>query len=275
MGLFEKKYCSICGEKIAFLGNKKLADGNLCKNCCSKLSPRFSERKESTVEQIREQLAYREANKQRLISFSPKWTYGLGDEKLYIDTRMKAIVITDQSLTKDNPDIIDIADMTGCSYDVRQSRFEVKYRAADGRTCSYNPAQYRTDYNFFLTVTVNHPYFSEIEFKINDDSVSIEPVFSVVNDPNRLIRPAAQGQDADKKTLIPPTVCATAVDPARNEDYVRMLSLTEGIKEVLLKFKDAATVVEKPVTAVTCPHCGAPTIPDANGRCEFCMGAIS
>ncbi len=31
MGLFDKKYCSICGEKIGFLGNRKLEDGNLCK----------------------------------------------------------------------------------------------------------------------------------------------------------------------------------------------------------------------------------------------------
>lgn len=275
MGLFDKKYCSICGEKIAFLGNKKLTDGNLCKDCCSKLSPRFSERKESTVEQIREQLAYREANKQRLASFSPKWTYGQGEEKLYVDTKMRAIVITDQSLTKDNPDIVDIADVTGCTTDVRQSKFEIKYRAADGRTCSYNPAQYRLDYKFYVKVTVNSPYFSEMEFKVNDDSVSIEPVFSVVNDPNRLIRPAAAGQNAEKKPLIPPTVRAAAVDPTRNEEYVRMSSLTEGIKEALLKFKDAATVADKPVTAVTCPHCGASTIPDANGRCEFCMGAIS
>ena len=24
MGLFDKKYCSVCGEKIGFLGNRKL-----------------------------------------------------------------------------------------------------------------------------------------------------------------------------------------------------------------------------------------------------------
>ena len=30
MGLFDKKYCDICGEKIGLLGNRKLEDGNLC-----------------------------------------------------------------------------------------------------------------------------------------------------------------------------------------------------------------------------------------------------
>ena len=56
MGLFDKKYCSICGEKIGLFGNRKLEDGNLCKNCEAKLSPFFSDRRNSTVEEIRAQL---------------------------------------------------------------------------------------------------------------------------------------------------------------------------------------------------------------------------
>jgi hypothetical protein len=47
--LFEKKECSICGGPIGLMGNKKLEDGNMCKDCAAKLSPFFSERKNSTV----------------------------------------------------------------------------------------------------------------------------------------------------------------------------------------------------------------------------------
>ena len=54
--MFEKKNCDICGGEIGLLGNKKLEDGNLCKECASKLSPWFSDRRRSTVDQIREQL---------------------------------------------------------------------------------------------------------------------------------------------------------------------------------------------------------------------------
>ena len=36
MGLFDKKYCDVCGAKIGFLGNRKLEDGNLCKDCAGK-----------------------------------------------------------------------------------------------------------------------------------------------------------------------------------------------------------------------------------------------
>ena len=48
MGLFDKKVCDICGEKIGLLGNRKLDDGNLCKDCAKKLSPWFEERRHST-----------------------------------------------------------------------------------------------------------------------------------------------------------------------------------------------------------------------------------
>ena len=62
MGLFDKKICDICGEKIGLLGNRKLDDGNLCKDCAKKLSPWFEERRHSTVEDIKRQLEYREKN---------------------------------------------------------------------------------------------------------------------------------------------------------------------------------------------------------------------
>ena len=37
--LFDKKECSVCGGEIGLLGNRKLEDGNLCKECAAKLSP--------------------------------------------------------------------------------------------------------------------------------------------------------------------------------------------------------------------------------------------
>ena len=60
MGLFDKKYCDICGEKIGLLGNRKLENGNLCKNCAKKLSPWFSDRRSSTVEEERDQSIWSE-----------------------------------------------------------------------------------------------------------------------------------------------------------------------------------------------------------------------
>ena len=82
--LFEKKVCSACGGEIGLLGNRKLADGNLCKKCTDKLSPWFQDRRESTVAEIQAQLAYREENLRQLQSF--KTTRVLGDDyKMYIE----------------------------------------------------------------------------------------------------------------------------------------------------------------------------------------------
>ena len=76
MGLFSKKYCDVCGEKIGLLGNRKLEDGNLCKECAKKLSPWFSDRRQSTVTEIKEQLAYREANQEKVAQFHPTRSLG-------------------------------------------------------------------------------------------------------------------------------------------------------------------------------------------------------
>ena len=82
MGLFDKKYCDICGEKIGLLGNRKLEDGNLCKACAKNLSPWFSDRRRSTVEEIKEQLAYREENKEKVAAFHITRTLGTSTKVL-------------------------------------------------------------------------------------------------------------------------------------------------------------------------------------------------
>lgn len=90
MGLFDKKYCDVCGEKIGFLGNRKLENGNLCKDCAKKLSPFFSGRRRSTVEDIKRQLAYREENKTKLQNFKSDYTFGA--EKRFV------LILTTSSL---------------------------------------------------------------------------------------------------------------------------------------------------------------------------------
>ena len=82
--MFDKKVCDICGGDIGLLGNRKLSDGNLCKDCAKKLSPWMTDRRQSSVEEIRQHLAYREQNKERLSSFNPTVTYGHGT-KVYVD----------------------------------------------------------------------------------------------------------------------------------------------------------------------------------------------
>ena len=90
--MFEKKTCSICGGEIGLLGNRKLEDGNLCKECAGKLSPFFSDRRASTVEQIAEQLEYREANRQKVAELNVTRTLGC-DMKVMLDEDAKRFIV--------------------------------------------------------------------------------------------------------------------------------------------------------------------------------------
>ena len=171
MGLFDKKFCDICGEKIGLLGNRKLEDGNLCKNCAKKLSPWFDERRHSTVEQIKQQLNYREENKSKVSAFRVSRTVGNDSTKLYIDdSARKFAVHRGNDFASGNPDILDFSQVIGCDLDIRESRSE-KTRTVDGRSVSYNPPRYEYSYDLKVTLRVDHPYFDDMQFDLNSSSV--------------------------------------------------------------------------------------------------------
>ncbi|MCF0134921.1 MAG: DUF4428 domain-containing protein, partial [Lachnospiraceae bacterium] len=175
MGLFDKKFCDICGEKIGLLGNRKLDDGNLCKDCAGKLSPWFSERRSSNVNQIREQLAYREDNKQAVAAFFATSTYGTNLKKLYLDENNGKLIVSGSNFSSENPDVVDFSQVTACEVEIRERKEEQKLRNADGQMVSYNPPRYTYEYNFECTIHVNHPYFDEMNFRLNDKPVVIDP----------------------------------------------------------------------------------------------------
>lgn len=168
MGLFDKKYCDICGEKIGLLGNRKLEDGNLCKDCASKLSPFFSGRKSATVEEIKQQLAYREENKQKLASFRPSKTFG-ESRKIYIDEAAGTFIVTSRSNWRDdNPDLISLSQVTACNTDIQENRDEIYQETEDGKSVSYNPPRYEYSYEFKVQILVDSPWFSEINLELSD-----------------------------------------------------------------------------------------------------------
>ena len=49
MGLFDKKYCDVCGAKIGFLGNRKLEIGNLGNDCGGKETAVIGEHRNSEI----------------------------------------------------------------------------------------------------------------------------------------------------------------------------------------------------------------------------------
>lgn len=265
--LFEKKECAFCGGEIGLLGNRKLEDGNMCKECASKLSPWFEDRRQSTVAQIQEQLDYREANKDKVAAFGTTRT--LGEEtKVLLDENAGVFMVTSARNYRDaNPDVLRFSDVTGCNLDIDESRDEIMRKNAEGQMVSHKPPRYRYSYDFSITIFVNNPYFDEIRFRINDSSVDIE-------DDVRPHQPVKGGLGM----VLDAISSAGGNNPESNPEYRNYLAMGEEIKAALLQVRqqarDEAVAAAAPKAAVTCSYCGATTTPDASGCCEFCGGAI-
>ena len=287
MGLFDKKFCDICGEKIGLLGNRKLEDGNLCKQCAGKLSPWFSDRRSSTVEDIRAQLAYREENQQKVAEFSATRT--IGDEYMVFldEDHGRFCVARDGDLRTGNPDILEFTQVTGCELDIDETKDEVKHEDGEGKQVSYDPPRYDYSYDFTIDLRVNHPWFDQMRFRLNPSSVKVEYGSTMAAAHPAPPPPPPQGghppakpgarpvMDAAKKALFGGTA---AYDPSVSAEYQRYVTMGQEIKEAILQIRqearDSAAEANVPKAAVQCPHCGASTIPDANGCCEFCGGAV-
>lgn len=299
MGLFDKKFCDICGGKIGLLGNRKLSDGNLCKECAGKLSPWFSERKQSSVEDIRGQLEYREQNRAAVAAFHTTRTLGMNTRVLLDEDNRKFMVTGAKNLAEANPDVMDYSQITGCVVDIKESRTEITHRDKDGHEISFNPPQYKYSYDFYMVISVNHPYFNEIRFKLNNTSIAVQPAMRTAGmgmNPGMGGRPGMPGQPPRPgmggrpgMPGQPPRpgmgaqnmgmMGSTAVDPTSSPEYCRYQQMSEEIRTALLGVHDEARAYAEaanaPVMAVTCPCCGATTMPDANGCCEYCGGALN
>ena len=219
------------------------ATGSLKTATCAKSAPRSSPPSSASAgarrsNRFREQLDYREANKDRVAGFNTTRTLG-GDTKVLLDEDAQCFIVTSSSRWRDaNPDVMDFSQVTGCDSEVRETRTEIYRENSEGHRESYDPPRYDIDYDVYLTIHVNSPYFDEITFKVNDSR--IEERYSV------------EFREAERQA---------------NEIREALTSLRETVRENVAAAK-------APKVAVTCPFCGATTMPDANGRCEFCGGAI-
>ena len=167
MGIFDKKICDVCGKEIKLLGNRKLNDGNLCKECAGKLSPWFSDRRSSTVSEIKDQLAYRADNEKKLAEFNPTVTLGTESTKIYLDEKLAAFIVSRTSKWQGmNPDLISLSQVNDCVINIDEEREEEFQEDEDGNEVSYNPPKFNYEYDFEVALSIDSPYFPEIEFDL-------------------------------------------------------------------------------------------------------------
>jgi len=251
---FGKKNCDICGGKIGLLGNRKLDDGNCCKDCAKQLSPWFSERRRSTVADINAQLAYREGNKASVAAFNATRTLGL-TTKVYLDENAGKFAVSEaKRFGEDNPDILEFSQVTGCNIEVQESKREITTKGPDGKPKSYVPPRFTYSYTFYVVINVNSPWFNEIRFPLS-----------------RSIEVEATGSRSMALT-------GTADIGRKSTAYRQAEAMGNEIKNALTQVRrqvrTEAAAASAPKAAQTCPLCGATCIPDASGRCEYCGGAM-
>ena len=258
--MFKKKNCDLCGGEIGLLGNRKLEDGNCCKHCANKLSRWFDERRHSTVAQIRDQLTYRAENAEALKAFQP--TKVIGEENLvYIDEKTRRFfVASSQDYMDENPDILSFDQVLSCELDVDEHREEITREVTDkeGNTkqVSYNPKRFLYQYNFEMKLRVNHPYFDDMDFRLNDRTLELESSGTSVGG------------------LF--SYGVGTIDPTRDINYRSYVSMGEEIVQILTSREEApaaAPVAQEPEAPVAegpkvCPNCNAPA--DGSKFCQYC-----
>ena len=160
MGLFSKKDCSFCGAQCGVLSCRKLADGFICKDCRSRLSPYYDVSTRDTVAGIAAQLDYRQRNLAELARFRPAVVAG-GAGKVFIDMQMgKFAVCRERELREGNPDLFDLRGLQSCTLRVREHR---------DRGVEDEPDRY--EYDFFLDFAVDHPFVRKFSYEYNGTTV--------------------------------------------------------------------------------------------------------
>ncbi len=246
MGLFDTKYCTICGNKVGLLGTTKLDDGHLCKECTAKLSPYISHR-HLTADSVRKHLSYREANEKELAALNITASYG-DSQKIWIDEAKRRFVISRRSdFSKTNPDIFSFDDVVSIEKVLTEKEEEQFTKDSEGKSVSYDPPKfkYTTGYDIKMTVR-NQNIANDIRIDLFSDKTSSvfhdEDFFkynSLTNEAVNMIRPGTIGEEMFVQELPQPAPLT-----GRYICYIRCANcgqLTEG--QAIPRY---------------CPECGDP-----------------
>ena len=113
------------------------------------------------------------------------------------------MVTAAKNLEEANPDVLSFSDVTGCKLDIDESRTEIEYEDKDGERKSFNPRRYAYSYDFYIVINVNNPYFNEIRFQLNSESVD-NGEETLLDGPDAMRRPRG-GFGGMRAAPLPPT----------------------------------------------------------------------
>ena len=279
MGLFDKKYCDFCGNKIGLLGNKKFEDGNMCKDCASKLSPWFNERRHSTRADLQAQMDSREANKQAAAAFHTTKSLGRYVKLLLDENQRKFMVTSSRNPARDNADVFDYSQATGCDLSIEESKSEIRRKDAEGKSVSYNPPRYEYSYNLYATIHVNHPYVDDMRFSISNGYIKTGEMKMNVASNGWTFKSANTAMNMRLSDYYDAVDLGNEIKKTVEQMMRGSTGSDQGMQSAGGAGREgagiptAAAATAAPVKT-TCPYCGAPTFIDKNGCCEYCGSRI-
>lgn len=258
MGLFDvfkKKDCEICGKEVGMLGYKKLEDGEICKDCVKLLSPWFEDRRHATVAQIKEQLAYRAENKAAVQAFCATKVIGENHLVYFDENTRRFFVAGDEDYLSENPDILSYDQVIGCELKIEEDKSEIMREITDKdgnrKEVSYSPRRFLYQYDFEVIIRVQHPYFDDMKFRLNNRTLELESGGTGVGG------------------LF--SYGVGTMDPSRDVEYRRFVSMGEEIVQTLTaapQTEPAAPAAPEEPKPKFCPNCGAPA--DSGKFCQNC-----
>ena len=126
-------------------------------------------------------------------------------------------------------------------------------------------------------INVNNTYNIEIRFHLNFIAVDNEEE-TLLDGPDAMRR-SRGGMRGGFGGMRGGSLTSNAEEVRASVEYRQYEEMGREIRDALLQVRqqarDEAVAAAAPKAAVTCPFCGATTMPDASGCCEFCGGAVN
>ena len=258
--IFKKQDCEICGKEVGMFGYKKLKDGEICKDCVKLLSPWFEERRESTVAQIKEQLAYRARNAEELKDFHPTKTFG-DYNYMFVEERdgvpYRFCIANGEDYLDENADLVLVENIEEIIIDIQDNAHELllheEEKDEDGNIIQeeeyYDPPRYDYSYEFKATLLLrNIPWFDAMDIQLNRENPELFEVGDM-----------GDADDAAAYARANP-------NEAFSEKFLKYKTWCDEI-EALTK-PGAAAPVQEAAKPKFCPNCGAPY--EGGKFCQSC-----
>ena len=90
---------------------------------------------------------------------------------MFLDETKGLFTVARRLNEEENPDIVPLSAVTSCRLEIKEEREEEEYQDQNGESRSYVPPRYHYSYDYKIKLSVNTPWFDDMDFQLNTFSV--------------------------------------------------------------------------------------------------------